>query len=386
MATHYEVLGVPETASADEIKRRYRELARRWHPDVARTPDAAERFKTINEAYRVLSNPTSRAQYDAELKLQAARRAETRRSATDPTASRTTERPRARPSATGRPRDAAGARRPDSAETSTLISRLLRDAELAMQRLRLYEAERLCRAVLQLDRRNATAHEILGDICSIRGRTDAALSHYTIAVQLDPRNTRLKIKFERTAAAQSRFAQGASSHIRRAAAPAAQAMALMFGLGAIFVLIFIVAEHSPGSGQASWVPWDWTPGVFLGLPTAGAIAGWACSYAGLLRPARGELLVTTSSRSGRSVVPMGVILVILSLACFWLAAVLYAALAATQEALSRSILIAFALSASLVGIFACMAPHAWGPILGFGGNMVFPAMVAGWALADRTHE
>jgi len=83
---------------------------------------------------------------------------------------------------------------------------------------------------------------------------------------------------------------------------------------------------------------------------------------------------------------MGVILVILSLACFWLAAVLYAALAATQEALSRSILIAFALSASLVGIFACMAPHAWGPILGFGGNMVFPAMVAGWALADRTHE
>jgi curved DNA-binding protein len=65
---YYEVLGVPRTASADEIKRVYRQLARKHHPDlqpVAERAKAAERFKEINEAYEVLSDPDKRAKYDA---------------------------------------------------------------------------------------------------------------------------------------------------------------------------------------------------------------------------------------------------------------------------------------------------------------------------------
>lgn len=61
----YEVLGVNRTASADDIKRAYRGLARRHHPDVAENKAEAEhRFKEINEAYEVLSDPQKRAQYD----------------------------------------------------------------------------------------------------------------------------------------------------------------------------------------------------------------------------------------------------------------------------------------------------------------------------------
>jgi|SRR5579884_970180 len=61
----YEVLGVSRTASADEIKRAYRALARKHHPDVAHNKTEAEhRFKEINEAYEVLSDPQKRAQYD----------------------------------------------------------------------------------------------------------------------------------------------------------------------------------------------------------------------------------------------------------------------------------------------------------------------------------
>jgi molecular chaperone DnaJ len=61
----YEVLGVNRTASADDIKRAYRALARRHHPDVADNKAEAEhRFKEINEAYEVLSDPQKRAQYD----------------------------------------------------------------------------------------------------------------------------------------------------------------------------------------------------------------------------------------------------------------------------------------------------------------------------------
>ena len=62
---YYEVLGVGQTASPDEIKKAYRSLARRLHPDVNKDdPAAAEKFKEVNEAYEVLSDADRRAQYD----------------------------------------------------------------------------------------------------------------------------------------------------------------------------------------------------------------------------------------------------------------------------------------------------------------------------------
>ncbi|MHC1626205.1 MAG: molecular chaperone DnaJ [Methanoculleaceae archaeon] len=61
---YYEILGVPRTASEKEIKKAFRTLARKYHPDVCKDPDAEERFKEINEAYSVLSDPQKRAQYD----------------------------------------------------------------------------------------------------------------------------------------------------------------------------------------------------------------------------------------------------------------------------------------------------------------------------------
>jgi len=61
---YYEVLGIGRGASQDEIKRAYRRLARQYHPDVNKSPDAEERFKEINEAYQVLSDPEMRARYD----------------------------------------------------------------------------------------------------------------------------------------------------------------------------------------------------------------------------------------------------------------------------------------------------------------------------------
>ncbi len=61
---YYEVMGVPRDASQEDIKRAYRKLARKYHPDVSKEPDAEERFKEIGEAYEVLKDPEKRAAYD----------------------------------------------------------------------------------------------------------------------------------------------------------------------------------------------------------------------------------------------------------------------------------------------------------------------------------
>lgn len=60
----YEVLGVTRSASEDDIKKAYRKLARQFHPDVNKDPDAGEKFKEATESYAILSDPEKRARYD----------------------------------------------------------------------------------------------------------------------------------------------------------------------------------------------------------------------------------------------------------------------------------------------------------------------------------
>jgi len=61
----YEVLGVSENATQEEIKKAYRKLARKYHPDICKKPECEEKFKEINTAYEILGDPEKRKQYDA---------------------------------------------------------------------------------------------------------------------------------------------------------------------------------------------------------------------------------------------------------------------------------------------------------------------------------
>ena len=61
---YYRIVGVPRDATADDIKRAYRRMARKHHPDVSKDPQAETRFKELGEAYEVLKDPVKRAAYD----------------------------------------------------------------------------------------------------------------------------------------------------------------------------------------------------------------------------------------------------------------------------------------------------------------------------------
>ena len=61
---YYDILGVDKSVSSEELKRVYRNLCKKWHPDLNHSPEAKDKFAEINEAYEVLSNPEKRREYD----------------------------------------------------------------------------------------------------------------------------------------------------------------------------------------------------------------------------------------------------------------------------------------------------------------------------------
>lgn len=385
----YDILGVEPKATSEEIKKRYRELARRYHPDVARLPDAGEKFKEINHAHQVLSDPTRRAAYDAELKLAEARRS---RQAHPP-------QPAAGQTASSGARPAAARAQRPAVDTATQVSWVLGEAQARFRRMRFREAEAYCRQALRIDRKNAAAYELLGDILRARGRADEALAMYSYALQLDPANRTARAKFDRMAGKPDpprRTARGSGSS-RTRPGPVGDALrgisptrAAVTSIGSAIVLFLLIVVAWDGGGTPSWHPLTWSGPTLFALATSGLLTGLLFALNDHVQGARAEFAVSSSRNVvGRRVLPLGIALVGFSVVWFYAAFAVFMRIALTQETVSRSILRAFQASFGLVACFALATlPRGESaiPILLFGGNLVFPAFVAGWVGAEAFRE
>ncbi len=166
---HYEVLGVTRRATTDEIKKKYRELARKFHPDKVKDKELGQKvFAQINKAYSTLADPDKRAQYDASLAAESAHPQGAAASAAKPGGTP--------PAATG----------PLSPQQTANIARLIAEAEQAMMQNKIGNVPQICDLILKTDPRNTTALGIKGDALTQMGMPQQAAAAYRQALQIAP--------------------------------------------------------------------------------------------------------------------------------------------------------------------------------------------------------
>ncbi|HEX5323498.1 MAG TPA: DnaJ domain-containing protein [Capsulimonadaceae bacterium] len=171
---HYEVLGLPKNAKPDQIRAKFHELARVFHPDRYRAEDgdtAQRTFVRINEAYNTLINSEKREKYDRKLK------------------------------AAGGKHDVAMCTTKDGgpieATSTDQIKQWLDEALSAYAKGKLGPARELCEKAINFDYSEWSAHALLGDIHADRGRISEALECYRLALLLNPGSSIVREKIRR---------------------------------------------------------------------------------------------------------------------------------------------------------------------------------------------
>ncbi|MFM7320091.1 MAG: DnaJ domain-containing protein [Armatimonadota bacterium] len=374
---HYACLGVPESATLEQIKKRYRELARTAHPDVNPGDDgAARRFADVNDAYRVLSDPDKRRVYDAERSV-AARSAARR--ATPPSGST------ARPAQPARPASSATTApgRPSS-PAQVEAERLVEAARNAFRQGRMSEAKLHATRALGYHSRSPAAHEILGDVHRQQGRIDDAFKHYTFCLQFDPRNPRVAERLDRLAReADWRRSRESGGRFPRERRPLAMVLVNYFGYGSAGILSVVAAlSKDPIADKLQFGLVDsWTP-LHLGLMVAsGFLLGATQSVAGTVRRLEDDFLLSGGA-GARGATPMGLLMFVLGALQFYVAALLHLATALFQETLHRSLVWTYGTVLAAMCAYAIGNDLATGQTLLWGGNVIFVAHFFGRFLGD----
>lgn len=187
---YYEVLGLPPGSTPDQIKKKYRELARKFHPDVVQDKALGQRiFSQINQAYHILGDPDRRAQYNTTLSPAAPAAPGPAPAAATWTNAQMRPAPQAAPPQAAPKPPAAQAAPPNQtgmAQKALAISGLLANADNAIMAGKPIEARAFCAKVLEIDSRNARALELLGDALVLIGRREDAAVQYRNALEVAP--------------------------------------------------------------------------------------------------------------------------------------------------------------------------------------------------------
>lgn len=394
---YYTTLGLPRDATPEQVKRRFRKLAREHHPDVA-GPDKEkhEFFIRLTEAYEVLGDAGRRAAYDLTLRDQdrlraqiAARRAPPRPSPT--TASGWPDATAPQPSRTS---SAAQARAAAAQRRRVQVEQIVQAAQAAYSLGKLRDAIQLCRTALTLDRRSAATYELLGDIYARQRNVDQAIHHYTVAAQLTPHNGLLMAKLNRLLAREGGVA-ASSRAVGRARASQARARMLatqqvLIALVGGSVVISMVWLFASNFWQATnlhwWLVTEWTEKLLLLLVITGWVAGVTLALANIIGPLEEELLYSARGR-GRRGVPIGLLLAVTGGLFLPLGVVVYGLFASVQQSASRSVVTVLALSGALTFAFAGISysqdltNQGWQTLM-LGGNVLFLSMLGGWFIGD----
>ena len=415
--THYDILGVPRAASQDDIKKRYREMARQYHPDVNQNnPSAAKIFGQITTAYKILADKDDRANYDAELSLLERQRAEAnRRAAASGSAG-------ARPAPGGRSSggsgNAASAARAAQSNAQAESTRFVIEAQSAFGRGRFIEARTLAEQALRLNRRNALAYEVIGDVYRLQNKTDDALAMYSMSLQINPRNPAIMQRVERLSraggtvpgpSAQKAFfdnrdedvGRGSSRSRPYSSAPTGRAsrmngadekrplglmLTAVFGYGGVFLAILYAAMYH-GDAPREVAPLlqlvsGWNPTIMTIMAICGLLLGATMTITSAIRRIDDELILAGTGSRGGTLVPMGLIAVVVSVLNFWAAAAIYAAATSVQESFTPTMKRVFGAVAVVVVLLAVVYEPNHIQVLIFGGNVVFLSFVIGWLLGD----
>ncbi len=348
---YYGVLGVSRDASAEELKRRYRQLVRTHHPDVADDAEAAHhRFIKIVEAYRVLSDPVQRRAFDA---LQAV--------APPPV-------------------------RTQSVQVEEQIGDWFRHAVHRLEEGDLSGAAAQCRKILGLDPQHAAAQAMLGDVCAAREEWDQALVHYSGAVSSSPRNINYARKL-RGAAESGQRSRAAAERRERAAEQRQRALEALnyrheFGPYATLLAACWVAVLLAWMVREDGAPLAWPPlplSVLLAAAGCGVAVGFALGLNRVGRPPAEPELARTERW-------LSLAIGLLALGQGYLAVAAYAVLALLRERLIASLQVALAASAAvlllLLAVLWLAMPEGLALLLPaalWAGNAILPAVLLGQA-------
>ncbi len=386
-------MGISKDATQEEIKSRYRTLAKRHHPDVDRSKDAAQKFREISDANRILSDPMARSLYDAEILIKSRAQSQTRSQASQSNATTPSTTKQTSSSQSGQtssqPRgtnsnSASAKQQPKKSSYRQEAAELANRGQREFNRMHYREAEVFCRNAIKIDRRNLVAHEILGEILEKRGQKEEALSEFSVALQLDPTNFNLQRKFEKMTGRKSSVnMSGHAAYVNRSTGPTKSEvngillpllrLAACIALLIVIVLMLIwTARHS--GGAVAWSPLLWNPALLTRMVVVGISSGLIIGLSGKC----GQITSALQADIGNQSPLFPIILLLVSVFSIYIGFGMYALVGRTTKGMSTALFTSYLATVIAVGAFACADIASSGPILIFGGSLVFPAMIVGW--------